>query len=326
MTLQVALPAFLRAEGKAKEAALGSGIGIALNIILDPVFILGLHQGVAGAAWATIISNAVAVVYYLILYFKSNTVLSIQPRYFRPSKRILSEVLKIGLPSAASTILMSCASILMQGLASRYGDYVISAYGVATKMISIAFMLILGYASGYSPFAGYNYGSRNYKRMLSAFKFAAVSSTCACFLFLAPFIFWGRAFMGAFTSDAKIIETGVQFLRAYAWCLPFLGMQVSLMCTFQATGSAVKSLVVNLGRQCIFHIPLIIILNRIWHLTGLTYAGPVADILTALTAVLLGIPLLRRLVDKSKEQVESKEQRESKEQVERKEKKEVVTE
>lgn len=326
MTLQVALPAFLRAEGKAKEAALGSGIGIAFNIILDPVFILGLHQGVAGAAWATIISNAIGVIYYLCLYFKSNTVLSLWPRDFRPSKRILSEVLKIGLPSAASTILMSFASIMMQSLASRYGDYVISAYGVATKMISMAFMLVLGYASGYSPFAGYNYGARNYKRMLSALKFTALTSTCICIVFLAPFLLLARAFMGIFTSDTQIIETGIEFLHAYALCLPFLGVQVSLMCTFQATGSAIKSLIVNLGRQCIFNMPLIIILNSVWHLKGLIYAGSVADILTAFAAVLLGLPLLRRLLAASREQDESKEQDALQEQDAPQEQKEVVTE
>ena len=235
MTLQVALPAFLRAEGRIKEASIGACVGIVLNIILDPVFILLLHQGVAGAAWATIISNAIAVVYYLLIYFKTETALSLLPRHFRPSKRILKEVLKIGVPSAASSILMSFASILMQNLASGYGDYVISAYGVAVKMITIAFMLVLGYASGYAPFAGYNYGARNYERMLSALKFVMISSTCICLVFLVPFILFARAFMGAFTTEQEIIDIGVQFLRAYAFCLPVLGIQISLMCTFQAT-------------------------------------------------------------------------------------------
>ena len=160
-----------------------------------------------------------------------------------------------GVPSAASTILMSFASILMQNLASGYGDYVISAYGVATKMITIAFMLVMGYAS----------------------------------------ILFARAFMGAFTTEQEIIEIGVQFLRAYAFCLPVLGIQISLMCTFQATGSAVRTLIVSLGRQCLFNMPLIVILNYLWQFEGLVFAGPMADILTAAAAALLAIPLLHRL-------------------------------
>lgn len=141
MTLQVALPAFLRAEGKVKGASIGAALGIVINII-----------------------------------------------------------------------------------------------GVASKMISMAFMLVLGYVSGYAPFAGYNYGAKNYERMLSALKFVMISSTCICIVFLLPFIFLSRAFMGAFTPEEEIIGTGVQFLHAYAWCLPILGLQISLMCTFQAAG------------------------------------------------------------------------------------------
>ena len=142
---------------------------------------------------AAIIGNAGAAVCYFFIYFKTKNSLSLLPRDFKPSKRILSEVLKIGIPSAASTILMSVAGILMQNIASGYGDYVISAYGVATKMITMAFMLILGYVSGYAPFAGYNFGAKNYDRMLSALKFVAITSTCACLVFLIPFILTMKA-------------------------------------------------------------------------------------------------------------------------------------
>lgn len=228
------------------------------------------------------------MIFYLFIYFRTKTSLSLLPRDFKPSKKILFEVLKIGVPSAAS-------SILMQNVAHSYGDYVISAYGVASKMISMAFMLVLGYVSGYMPFVGYNYGAKKYSRMLSALKFVMISSTCVCIVFLIPFIFFSRAFMGAFTPEEDIIEAGVQFLYAYAWCLPILGLQVSLMCTFQSTGNGVKSLIINLGRQCLFNMPLIVLFNAIWEFKGLTYAGPVADIFTFLLAVLFGIPLLLRL-------------------------------
>lgn len=295
MTLQVALPAFLRAEGRVKEASIGAAIGIILNMVLDPVFILLLGQGVAGAAWATIIGNTGAVVYYLFVYFKTKTSLSLLPSHFKPSKKILSEVLKIGLPSAASSILMSVASILMQHTAAGYGDHVVPAYGVANKMIGMVFMLVLGYVSGYQPFAGYNYGAKNYRRLLSALKFTVITATCACIVFLIPFTFFARAFMGAFSKEEEIIEVGVRFLYAYAWCVPFLGIQLSLMCTFQGTGSAVKALIINMGRQLVIHIPLIVVFDKMWQLDGLVYTAPVTDIFTVILAILLAIPLLGRL-------------------------------
>lgn len=295
LTLQVVLPALLRAEGKVKEAVIGMVIGTVLNIILDPIFILGFHLGVAGAAWATIAGNVFAVIYYLVVYLKGETMLSIFPRDFKPSGRILSEVLKIGLPASIAQVLMSVSNILLNNLASGYGDYVISAYGVAGKLISMVFMVMIGYVSGYMPFAGYNYGANNIKRMMSALKFTLLTSTAGCIILLIPLLGFSNLYMSAFTSDKDIIQTGMMFLHAQAFAIPFLGIQLTMMCTFQATGKAVHALVVNLGRQCLFYIPLLYIFNSLFKLPGLMYAQTAADILTTITAVLIGIHMLRHL-------------------------------
>lgn len=159
LILQIILPALLRAEGKAKEAMIGMVIGTVLNIVLDPVFILLLDMGVAGAAWATIIGNFCAVVFYIIVYLRGNTTLSIRPADFKPSMRIFKEVLKIGLPSTIAQTISSVAVILFNNVAAGYGDQVITAYGVAVKMITMEFMIVFGYVQGYVPLAGYNYGS-----------------------------------------------------------------------------------------------------------------------------------------------------------------------
>ncbi|MCI8646312.1 MAG: MATE family efflux transporter [Firmicutes bacterium] len=295
MTLQIILPALLRSEGQVKQAVVGMVIGTALNIILDPIFILVLHQGAAGAAWATIIGNLFGVVYYLILFFKEKTALSIKLKDFKPSRQIFREVLKIGLPNSISQIIMSFSNIILNNLAVGYGDYVISAYGVAGKLISMVFMITVGYVSGYMPFAGYNYGAKKMKRMLSALKFTIFSGTVLCLILLIPFLWFAPAFVKAFTSDTQIIEVGVAFLRAYAWVVPFMALQMAMMCTFQATGSAVCAMMVNLGRQCLFTIPFLYLFHHLWGLTGLMYAQTGADMCTTLLGVLIGIPLLRRL-------------------------------
>ena len=113
LTLQAVLPALLRSEEKVRQAVIGMVIGTGLNIILDPVFILALGQGVAGAAWATIIGNFFAVLYYIVVFLKGNTSLSIFPRDFRPDKRIIGEVLRIGLPSSVSQIIMSFPTVII---------------------------------------------------------------------------------------------------------------------------------------------------------------------------------------------------------------------
>lgn len=295
LILQVVLPSMLRAEGRVKEAVIGMILGTVLNIVLDPIFILVFRQGVAGAAWATMIGNFVAVIYYIAVYIRGNTVLSIKLRDFKPNTHILSEVLKIGLPMSVSQAASSFAMVLFNNLAAAYGDYVISAYGVAVKMITMEFMIIMGYVSGYMPFAGYNFGARNTDRMISALKFTMLTGTALCVLFLIPFTFLARPFMNAFTSSEEIINVGVQFLNAQAWAVPFMAVQMTMMSTFQATGEALRAMIVNLGRQCLLYIPLLYIFNGLWHLKGLLHVQMAADLLTTAVALIIGIPLLVKL-------------------------------
>lgn len=303
--LQVILSSMLRAVGKVKEAVIGIIIGTVLNIILDPVFILVFHQGVAGAAIATIIGNFVGVVYYIVVYIKGDIPLSIQLKDCRPSVRIFSEVLKIGLPNSVSVIIMSCSNIILNNLASDFGDHVVSAYGVSGKLIQMVFMIVVGYVTGYMPFAGYNYGAGNFKRMLSALKFTMLSGTGICLVLLVPFVWLSPNFVRAFTTDAQIIDVGVRFLRAQAWAVPIMAVQSTMMVTFQATGQAIRAMTVNMGRQLLYNIPFLFLFSRLWGLNGLLHAQMAADYCTVITAVLIGIPLLRSLHEKSKQQTDN---------------------
>lgn len=301
LTLQGILPALLRSEGKVKEAVIGMVIGTGLNIILDPVFILLLDCGVAGAAWATIVGNFFAVVYYVSVFLRGKTSLSIALRDFKPSKRILKEILKIGVPSSIAQIIMSFTNILLNNLAAVYGDKVVSAYGVAGKMVTMVVMITLGYVSGYMPFAGYNYGAKKYRRMLSALKFTILSGTALCLIMLVPFVWLAAAYMRIFTSDSEIIEVGCMFLRGYAWVVPGMALQTALMCTFQALGAAVRATLLNLGKQVLFCIPFLWLFNRLWGLKGLVYAQTGADICTTALAVLLAIPMIHDLNKQQKQ-------------------------
>lgn len=295
LVLQVILPALLRAEGRIKQAVTGMIIGTVGNIILDPVMILGLGLGVAGAAWATIIGNVLAVIYYLTVYLRGNTMLSIFPRDFKPSVQIFKEVLKIGLPSSISQMMGSVTLILFNNQAAAYEDNVITAYGVAVKMITMEFMIVHGYVSGYIPFAGYNYGAQNYKRMLSGLRFTMMTGTLICFAFLIPFTILAPAYMGLFSSVDEIIQIGANFLRAQAWAVPFMAVQTSMISTFQATGQGLRALIVNLGRQMLFYVPFLFLFNHLWGLTGLLHVQMASDLATTLAGVLIGAPMLYKL-------------------------------
>ncbi|MCI8438977.1 MAG: hypothetical protein HFF73_05625 [Oscillospiraceae bacterium] len=196
----------------------------------------------------------------------------------------LTDTYFIGLPNSVSVIIMSCSNIILNNLASDFGDHVVSAYGVSGKLIQMVFMAVVGYVTGYMPFAGYNYGAGNFKRMLSALKFTMLSGTGICLVLLVPFVWLSPNFVGAFTTDAQIIDVGVRFLRAQAWAVPIMAVQSTMMVTFQATGQAIRAMTVNMGRQLLYNIPFLFLFSRLWGLNGLLHAQMAADYCTVITA------------------------------------------
>ncbi len=303
MTLQTVLGSLLRAEGKVKHAVTEMVIGTVVNIILDPIFILpwGLNMGVVGAAIATIIGIIVADIYCLIVLLKSKSSISLRFKDFKPSKRIYMEVFKIGVPACAGQLLMSVTNAAFNNLAVAHGDYVISAYGVAGKLIYIALIVVNSYAGGYMPFAGYNLGANRIDRVTASFKFTLISSTILSALLLVPFVGVARPFMRAFTTDQATIDAGVMILRTWAICVPFLGVQFTMMSTLQVFGQATRAMIVNIGRQTIFFFPFLYLFNHLGSLTWLFMTNPVADIVTTIVAVFFVISPLRKLLKAAKE-------------------------
>lgn len=296
IAVQVVLPCLLRAEGKAKESAMGLMIGTITNIILDPVFIFGFGMGASGAAWATVFGNIFAALYCMFVIKKKDTFLSISFRDFKPDKKIVVEIIRIGLPSSITNFVMSFSNVMLNNFASAYGNNAVSAVGVSGKLMSVMTMVIGGYVTGYLPFVGYNFGAGNIKRVRSSFFFTAVTSTVFGIVLMLPFALLGGIFMRAFTSTEEIIELGAKCLQIYVFCLPVLGIEYTVTTTCQATGKALAAMVSNLGRQGIFFIPALIFFKEIWGFWGLIYAQVAADYATVVLAVILAVPLLKWLI------------------------------
>jgi putative MATE family efflux protein len=293
--LQVSLAGLVRSEGATGKSTMGLTIGVVSNIILDPIFIFPLGLGIAGAAWATIIGNALGVGYYILHFCSKKTLLSIRPRDFKPTARIFGQSLKIGLSSAVSTAIMGFSMVLANVFAHQYGDATVAGNGVQMRVNSMCIMLMIGMAQGYQPFAGYNYGARNFHRLISGLKTTMLyNSALACF-FTLMFVLFGSSFIRAFTDDPDVIAAGTKILHAFCWGAPFIGMQMTLMTTFQATGKAVRAMLISLGRQCILYFPLLFILNAKFGFAGYIYAQPAADVLTTIAALLMSISFIREL-------------------------------
>jgi putative MATE family efflux protein len=283
----------MRSEGATDKAMYSMLIGIVLNIVLDPILIFWFNMGTAGAAWATVAGQAVSFVYAVGYFLSKKTALSVKPADFRPNKTMWFQVLSIGIPAGLSNIIMSVSSILGNRIAAGYGDFVIAGTGVQMRVSSLYFMLIFALAQGWQPFAGFNYGAKNYDRLRKGFKLTLVYATGLCIAGSFILRFAGDTLIRFFINDGPTIEAGRAMMYTFVWGLPFIGSQITLMVTFQSFGKSVQAMIITLGRQLLFYVPLLYLLNHLFAFNGFIWAQPAADILTLGIAVVLSRPLFR---------------------------------
>ena len=172
--ISTAFSNIVRAEGKSTEAMNGVMIGTLLNIALDPIFILWLDYGIVGAAWATVIGYAVATIYYIFLLLGRRSRLTLSGSCFSLKKRISGPVLAIGIPASLNCIMMSVSTIILNLCLVAYGDHVVAAMGVASKVIMMVVLVQLGLGQGIQPLLGYNYGARNWGRFKAVMRFSCL--------------------------------------------------------------------------------------------------------------------------------------------------------
>lgn len=277
----------IRTEGKAGMAMIGQLGGNLLNVILDPILILGLGWNVAGAAIATAISNLISAAYY-IGYFKfGRSMLSISPKDFSVKDNILKGVLSIGIPAALGDVLMSVSSMILNGQMAKYGDMAVAGIGVAMKVTMITGMICIGFGQGIQPLLGYCVGAKKWKRYKESLRFSVIFGfalstfmTGICYLF-------DHQIVGAFLSEREAFRYGVEFSKILLTTSFLFGMFYVLSNALQAMGAATEALIINMSRQGLIYIPAIFILQSIVGMDGLLWAQPVADVLSVILVILL---------------------------------------
>jgi putative MATE family efflux protein len=283
----------MRSEGATDKVMYAMLIGIVLNIILDPIFILWWKMGTAGAAWATIAGQLASFVYGLCYFLSKKTLLSVKPADCRPNKIMLFQILSIGIPAGLSNLIMSVSNILGNRIAGTYGDFVIAGIGVQMRIASLYFMVVFALTQGYQPFAGFNYGAKNYDRLRKGFKLTILYATILCVTGSVILRLFGDTFIRFFINDGPTIEAGRAMMNTFIWGLPFIGSQITLMVSFQSFGKPIQAMVITMGRQLLFYVPLLYLLHYLFAFNGFVWAQPAADILTTAIAVILSRPLFR---------------------------------
>lgn len=286
----------VRAEGKSTEAMNGVLIGTLLNIVLDPVFILWFGYGITGAAWATVIGYAVATAYYIFLLAGNRSRLTFSMRCFNMKKETAGSVFAIGIPASLNCIMMSVSTIILNICLVAYGDHVVAAMGVASKVIMMVVLVQLGLGQGIQPLSGYNYGARRWNRFKAVMRFSClvglgigVALTLLCGVFSEESVGW-------FIDSEGIREHGTSFVRILLLSGPVIGILFIYINALQAVGAAGYSFLLSISRQGIIFIPCLLLFNRIFHLDGAVAAQPVADILSLLLAVWLFLRTEKKII------------------------------
>lgn len=285
----------VRSVGFAKEAMVGMMIGTVTNIILDPIMIFLLDMGVVGAAVATVIGNVAASLYYILLLRNGKSSLSIHPKDFSAKSYIITNVLKIGIPAALNNFLFSISNIIYNVFLSSYGEAPIAAMGIANKCNMLMVMLYLGITMGSQPLIGYAFGAQNFTRMKGTIKYISIVVVCLGAMGTLFFMVCAEPIVSVFIDDSDVISYGTTMLRNLSTTAIPLGIIFVSMSTLQAMGKAIPSLLLSVSRQGLVFIPVAILANQFFGLSGLVWAQPVSDAVSVLFSAILLIFALKKL-------------------------------
>lgn len=290
----------LRLQGNARFGMVGIVSGAVLNIALDPLFIFTLGLGVRGASLATALSQLCA--FGLLLWgTERREAVHIRLRLFRPSLHVYWEILAGGLPSLCRQTFNCLAAVMLNLAAARYAPpgqeaSSVAAFAVVSRTTMFAFSLVLGFAQGFQPVCGFNYGARNYQRVKHSYLFALWGGTVLLTVLSALGFAFAPQIVALFRDeDPLLIAIGSRALRWQCAVFPLVTLSTTTNMLFQNIRMPIRSTLLSIGRQGLFFIPAIVVLPRLLGLHGVEMAQAVADVCTFLMAIPFAVWIVRRL-------------------------------
>lgn len=291
----------LRAAGKPRQAMYATIFTVVLNTILDPIFIYPMNLGIQGAAYATILSQVLALVWQMRIFSNKNELLHLSRGIYRLKKSIVENILAIGLSPFSMNV---CACIVVifinKGLLQYSGDLAVGAYGIANKVCFIFVMVNMGLNQGMQPIAGYNYGAMKFDRLMQVLKLAVIAGTCitTCGFLVAEFI--PGPCTRLFTTDPELIRLSVNGMRIMMAAFVLVGSQMVITNFFQSIGKAKISMFLSLSRQMIFLLPMLLLLPLFLGVDGIWWAMPISDTIAEIVAVVMMMTYMRKFKEQHK--------------------------
>lgn len=274
----------IRSQGFPREAMMVMLLPAILNIILDPIFILTLGMGLRGAAWATTISYMVSAGYVSWFFFLSGRA---EVRMTLPDLRlqwdIVKEINALGVVTLARQGAISLLYIVVNHALVKHGGVIyLSVFGIVNRLMMLALFPIIGLTQGILPIVGYNHGARSYGRVVTTIRNAVLGGTAMAAVIWVFILIFRKEAVAIFGSDPELMALTPPAVLIVFLATPIISLQMIGAAYFQAVGRAMPALLLTLSRQTLFLIPLVMLFSGIWHLDGIWYAFPVADMLSAL--------------------------------------------
>ena len=288
--------AVLRAASKPRHAMMATIFTVIMNILLDVVFILWMKWGIKGAAFATIISQMLALCWQMKLFSNKQEILHLKKGIYKLKSELVKTIISIGI----SPFLMNvCACIVVifvnNQLVHFGGDMAVGAYGISNSIGMIFVMFCMGLNQGMQPIAGYNYGAQNTDRVMRVLNLSIIGATCIMTTGWLIAMFFPDLIARMFTTDKTLIEHSITAIRFNLLVFPIIGFQMVITNFFQCIGKVKISIFLSLSRQLLLLIPLLAILPIFFEITGVWAALPVSDFLAALIALIVMAKYMKKI-------------------------------
>ncbi len=300
--LYMGLNAILRSMGHPEKAMIATITTVVINLILNPLFIFGFKWGIQGSALATVLSQAVMLIWQLKFLSNKDNFIHFKKQFFKLQAKVVKSSLAIGL----SPFLMNAAAslvviIINQGLIRTGGDLAVGAYGIVNRIAFLFVMIVMGFNQGMQPIAGYNFGANLFHRVDEVLRKTVIRATIVTtFGFIIGELF-PHAVASIFTNDEELISIAANGMRIVFITFPIIGFQMVTANFFQSIGMSGKAIFMSLSRQLLFLIPSLLIFPYFWGINGIWISMPVSD---TISSVLAGILLFRQFKTFKQKQLE----------------------
>ena len=276
----------IRAEGFPKLAMFTLFIPAVVNLILDPLLIIVFDMGIAGAAYATLISYIGAACYTALFFIRGKSQLVFSPSCFKPVSNIIRETASLGSVTFVRQSTISLLAIVLNNSLFTYGgEQALAIYGIINRLMLFTNFPVLGITQGFIPLAGYNYGAQLFDRVKTLIKLSIGSATTVAFIVFSLIMVFTPYIVSVFTTDAELIEVSVPAVRMSFLAMPLIAVNFIGGAYYQAIGRTTPAMVLSLSKQGFFLIPLVLILPLYLGLTGIWLAFPAADVLAGILTV-----------------------------------------